>query len=295
MYGVLYGAFKQKSNEDAWDTICNMLDPAFLQSLLRDPDVSPKLKEVALLLLLVIASDSICKGTSDEAKRVLAELEGVQFCQEHNPYTYETDAILQKMDSVASMSSENHQCDKCVAVPNLGNIADGSSCSKYNCPMCLHFADGRDTAHKEEGDTHACPAMQKTMAWANMVRALVPLARVVANSSKYKNVSEEFALPFKVWRCFYCFWALPMLFTAKKSLKYLQNALGIFEDQTRCANVLWRHVSLLLHMQKVLQMKVRFPLKGESSTENRKTLAEFQEKYGQFLPPITSPAPPLSQ
>ena len=290
-----YQMLVAENDESVWRILRAMLDPAFLQSLLQDPAVSHRFKKVALLLLLVIASDSICSETSNKAKEILDELGEVQFCQEYEPYTYTVDDILQKMNIEASLSSITHKCAKCVDVPTLNDDGDGISCRRYDCVVCLHFGNGRDTVFCTEG-TRACPAMQKTMAWANVARALMPLARVVANSSEYTHASEDLALPLDVWRCFYGFWALPMLFTAKKSLKYLKDALGIFEDQTRCSEVLWRHVSLLLHMQRVLQVKVRNPLKGELLDENRKTLVEFQEKYGRFLPPLSSPPlPSLSQ
>lgn len=305
---VLYNTFLPKDEENsegnsegtsdgkAWRYIMAMLDPEFLLKLMKDPNVSPKHKEVATLLLLVLASECICEQKSNRAKEILVDLDVVKISTDHWPYTCKTDAILDQMYSDAIRLSENHKCTECVAVPNLGDFAERKSCSKYICAKCLHFADGRDTVHEEEGGTHACPAMQKTMAWVNMVRPFVFLARDVVHSSEYRHVSEDFTRLLDVWRCSYCFWALPMLFTAKKSLKYLQNALGILKDQTGCTDVIWRHVSLLLHMQKVLQMKVNTPLKGELLDENRKTLAEFQEKYGRFLPPLSSPPlPSLSQ
>ena len=298
---LLYGAFLAKDEENsegnsdgkAWRYIMAMLDPEFLLKLMKDPNVSPKHKEVATLLLLVLASECICKEKSDEAKRILADLEVVQFHQEHRPYTYKTDAILCEMYSDAIRLSKDHKCTECVAVPNLGDFAERKSYSKYICAKCLHFADGLDTVHEEEGGTHACPAMQKTMAWVNMVRPFVFLARDVVHSSEYRHVSEDFTRLLDVWRCSYCFWALPMLFTRKQRITYLTDALGIFKEQTECADVIWRHVSLLLHMQKVLQMKVHNPLKGESSTENNEILVMFQTIYGKFLPPLSSPAPPL--
>jgi hypothetical protein len=291
-----YKMLVAKNKKEAWRILCAMLNPAFLQLLLRDPYVPPHIKKGATLLLLVIASDFICSITSDEAKEILAKLEVVPFDREHYPYTHKIDAILQEMDIEASMSSENHKCDRCVAVPTVGDIADGSSCIKYDCQECLHFTHGRDTVHTAEG-THACSVMQQIMAWANMFRLLVPLARVVANSSEYRHVSEQFTQYLDAWRCSYGFRAFPMLFTAKRSIRYLRDALGLFENHTSCPNVLWRHVSLLLHMQQVLQMKVSTPSKGDLLDENRKTLAEFQEKYGRFLPPLPSPplsSPPLS-
>jgi len=280
---VLNNAFFANSEEGAWHIIMAMLDPEFLQTLVNDPDVLPKHKEVATLLLLVLASDCICKKKSNRAKEILAVLEVVKISTEHRPYTCKTDAILDQMHSDAIWLSKNHKCTECVLVPTLGH----ASCGKCYCEDCMYFTDGRDTVH-DEGSTYACQVMQNTMAWANMVRFLVYLARDVVHSSEYKHVSDCFSRLLGVWRCSYCFWALLMLFTKKKGIIYLKDALGIFEKQTKCNDVLWRHVSLLLHMQKVLQMKVRFPLKGESSSENNELLEMFQTKYGKFLPPLSS-------
>lgn len=282
--GALYKIFIAISESNAWNIVHAVLDPEFLHTLIQDLNVTPKHKQVALLLLLVIASDSICSKTSDEAKGLLVELGVVLFHREHHPYAYKADDILREINIEASLSSQSHTCPKCVAVPNLG-VVEATSCSKYLCAGCQNFTNGRDTVHTAEG-TYACPTMQQIAAWANMVHLLVPLARIVANSSEYRHVSEEFTRLLDVWRRAYCFWALPMLFAEKKGITYLKDALSLFEEQTSCVDVLWRHVSLLLHMQKVLQIKVCKPLKKDSLEENRKALAEFQEEYGRFLPPL---------
>jgi len=281
--------FMAETNDEAWKILRDMLDTVFLQKLLEDSGVSDKLKQVALLLLLVIASDSIYLETSNEAKIILNELKVVLFHQELAPYayTYKAREILLDMDKEATLSSKTHQCANCVGVPTLGDVNERRSCVKYKCMECRNFTYGQDTVHNDKG-TSACSEMQQIMAWANMVRLLVPLAIDVAKSSAYRHASENFTQCLKVWRYSYYIWALPMLFTPKKNIMYLKDALRIFQDQTSCVDVLWRHVSLLLRMQQVLQMKVHTPLTGELLNENRKTLAEFQEKYGRFLPPLPS-------
>jgi len=279
--------------QKAWGIIKAIMDTAFLWALMMDPKVTAKIKEVATLLLLVIASNCICDKKRDKAKNVLDELGVVPISTEHEPYTYtyEIDAILRQRYNGAIGLSQDHKCAICVSVPTLENNRD--TCSRHNCAGCRHFTDGHDTT-RIHGSIYACPTVQGQMAWANMLRSLVPLAKNVAHSAKYKYISEDFNLLLGIWRFNFFIWRLPRLFTSTKSSEYLLGALGLFVDQAGCTGVIWRHVTLLLQMQQVLQIKARTPLKGETSSENMQTLAEFQTRFGEFLPPLSSPPPPLS-
>jgi hypothetical protein len=124
-----------------------------------------------------------------------------------------------------------------------------------------------------------------------MIRSLVSLVKVVVNPAEHRPARADPILLLGIWRFTFFIWRLPRVFTAKKSLRWLLSALGLFEDHAGCAGVIWRHVSLLFHIQQILQIKACNPLKGESSAENIQTLAKFQTKYGEFLPPLSSPPP----
>ena len=288
---ALKGVLTAGGDNKAWDIIWAILDPAFLRTLMKDSDVSTELKEVATLLLLVIASNCICDKERDKAKNVLAELGVVLSSTEHEPYTYEIEDILRQLNMEASRLSKDHNCAKCKPVPTLENNRD--TCSRHNCAECRHFTDGHDTTCIH-GSIYACPTVQGQMAWVNMLRSLVPLAKNVAHSAEYKYVSEDFNQLLGIWRFTFFIWRLPRLFTSTKSSEFLVGVLGLFVVHAGCPGVIWRHVTLLLQMQQVLQIKAQTPLKGETSAENMQTLADFQTRFGEFLPPLPSPPPPHS-
>jgi hypothetical protein len=167
----------------------------------------------------------------------------------------------------------------------------------------MHFAYGRDTAEMENG-TFACHVIQEKQARYNMVKAFLLLARNVTNCRCYnpnhEESYEEFHKGRVYWQEWYYLWALPSQFTPEKSSVYLKRAMLLFTRQTNCKDVRWRHTTLIYLMLEVLLEKARVQIQPGGTTEGETEkcnvwllIGVLQETYGQLLPPITSPAPPL--
>jgi hypothetical protein len=297
---LIKAIFNARNSHESWYVLKNALDPHILQSQYVDNCMSPNDMKVALVILLTMVLNCIDEAELMLAKKILANLEVIPFSKDNMPYEDLLIAMLKKMrdDVEGDTIFGKHLCDMCVKVSDSDLTND-----RCTCDNCKHHAySGRDSVFVFDNGTYVCPHVQQKQASFNTLKALLSLVRTVANSRVYDPDCEEFRKELADFKNWYIFGALPSQFTPEKSSRYLMKVINVLTGLFGCKDVSWRHISLIYLMRKVLLDKAHVQIQPGGTTEGETEkcnvwllIGVLQETYGQLLPPITSPAPPLSQ
>lgn len=274
-----------------WSALCSLkklADPESLHELLKDPMTPKRECELASFLLIIMAANKKKDKRQTHAREIL-NLVGIvpklepagedsRDDKDRQQQYYEKKLcaefvkIKKKTDDMAL-----HDCDKCVRVPLTEEM-----CVECKCANCHPHSYGRDTTPRG-CDTYACCNMQCDLSWLYMLPHLAELVYVLLDywtfsPSYFSNpdsLDENFNQAITDWREYYFLCVFQTQFAAKESKEQLTKLLSLFSKKYNHEGLIWRHVSLLLHMQQVLQ----------GMGDNQGMLDEFNKMYGHLLPP----------
>lgn len=278
--------FMASNERDAWILMKQLADPESLHELLKDPMTPERERELASFLLIIMAANERKDERQTSAREIL-NLEGIvpklepvgeDNRDDKDQQLYYEEKLRTKFVKIKKRTDdmELHDCDKCIRVPLTEEM-----CVECECANCHPHSDGRDTTPRGR-DTYACCGMQCDLSWLYMLPHLAELVYVLLEYWTFRPsyfsdsdfVDGNFNRAITEWREYYFLCVFQTQFTPKTSKKQLTKLLSLFSKKYNHEGLIWRHVSLLLHMQQVLQ---------EKGGDNQGMLDEFNKMYGHLL------------